>query len=286
MQWAQLAMMFLGNEQSSKLSQQQLELLGKQLADISGIELPKLEEQKADQLGESAVAVMRSDEGLRGKQLQALAEIQNAIDNGGLDMGDRAALEEAMGVATNQQKRARAGVAADAAARGQLNSGNRLMMDMDAAQKGSNDARQSGLQTAAMAQRRKLQMIQDSARMAGGLRETDWREKEASARAKDIRDERNAAAREKAQYYNAGLPQQNFSNAMAKATGKLPAANAYAGGLGAAAADKRGEYAGYAGVLGAYPNSTGDGDGGGTNYRYDYDPQSGTKLTDDDGETK
>lgn len=273
MQWVQLALAFLGNEQASKLSQKQLEMLGQQLANIQGIDLPKLEQANPDQMGSSAVGSMKSDQGLRGKQLQALATIQNTIDQGGLDLTDRAALEDANGVATNQQHRAREGVRADLSGRGQLNSGADLMMNLDAAQAGSNALRKTGMDTAAMAQRRRLDAINQASNMAGGLREQDWREGETAARAKDIRDERNASAREKAQYYNYGLPQQNFSNAMSKATNQQPAANAYSGGLGAAAGDARANAAGMAGVLGqmnqpAYPTTE---NAGSTTYNYNPD---------------
>lgn len=253
----QMAISLYGEEQAKSMSQQQLAQLGQQLADVRGLQLPDLPNITPDQLGDSAVGDMRSDENMRGRQMQAMAELQNIIDRGGLDLSDQAGLEEALNAATNQQHRARAGVAADAQARGQLNSGNRMMMDMDASQQGANAARQSGLEVAGMAQRRRLQAIQDASQQAGGMREQDWREHEASARAKDMRDERNAAAREKAQYYNAGIPQQQFTNALGKATGQLPSANAYAGALGAAATDTRQSAAGLGNIAhGAYDGMT------------------------------
>lgn len=291
MQYMQLAIALMGEEKASKLSQQQLELLAKQYADMSGIPLPELEKITAEQLGPSNVGGMQSDQGLRSKQMTALAEIQNIIDSGGLDLTDKAGLEEAMNAATNQQHRARAGVAADAAERGQMNSGNRLVMDMDAAQQGANAARKTGLETAGMAQRRRLQAIQDSSSMAGGLREQDWREKEAAERATDIRDERNAASREKAQYHNAGIPQQQFANDVARKGGAVPAANAYAGGLAAAATDARASAAGISNVMGAYGGvqdngGTNPNSGGGYNYYEDLTGQRGgvTDLAKDEND--
>lgn len=277
MQYLQLAIALFGEQKASQLNQQQLDLLAQQYSDMKGIPLPELEKMTADQLGPSAVGSMQSDQGMRSKQLQAIAELQNVVDKGGLDLNDHAALEESLDTARKQESRARAGVASDAAQRGQLNSGSRLLMDMNAAQSGANTARQTGLQTAGMAQQRRLAAIHDVSADSGALREQDWREAETANRAKDLRDERNAAAREKAQYYNAGLPQQNFSNAMSKATGTQPAANAYSGGLGAAATDARGSAAGIAGVVGAASSgsayggvtSNGGADPGGTTYEYD-----------------
>jgi hypothetical protein len=282
----QLAISMKGEQEAKNMSEAQLRMFAQQLADMKGISLPELEKMTPDQLGASAEGSMAPDEGLRSKQLAALGEIQNDIDSGGLDLTDKANVEEALNAAVNQQRRARAGVAGDAAERGQLNSGNRLMMDMNAAQAGANDARKSGLEVAGMAQRRRLQAIQDSANMAAALRNEDWQQKSSAAHAKDLRDERNAAAREKAQYYNAGIPQQQFTNDIARKTGAMPAANAYGGALAANATDTRQSAAG----LGAVANqaasgisgaATRSGGGGGRDpYTYNTDPDKLTALSD------
>lgn len=265
----QLAMSLYGEQAAKNMTDAQLRMLGEQLANIQGIALPDLPQVQAEQLGDSAVAGLQTDPEMRSRQLSALDEVQRLVDGGGLDLQSKASLEEALGAAMNQQHRARAGVAADAAARGQLNSGNRLLMDMDAAQSGANNARAAGTQAAADASARRLQAIHDASAMSSNLREMDWREKESSARAKDLRDERNAQAREKATYYNAGLPQQNFTNAMAKATGQMPAANAYGGALGAAGADARNAAAGYGQA--AYEAFRGLNAGGGQPTTYEFD---------------
>lgn len=271
----QTAVAMFGEEKASQFSKEQLRLLKEQLDRVGGVQLPNLPEVKPEQLGDSAVGGMHSDENMRSKQLQAIAELQNTIDHGGLDLSDKVSLEEALNTARNQQHRARAGVASDMAQRGQLNSGARMVMDLDAAQAGANDLHRTGMETAALAQRRRLDAIREASGLAGGLREQDWREQEAANRAKDLRDERNSAAREKAGYYNAGLPQQGFTNAMAKATGSQPATNAMAQGLGAAATDARASAAGQAGVIGAYGNVTHNGgaDPGAKTYTYDADEE-------------
>lgn len=269
----QMAIGLFGEKAAREMSEEQLRLLERQLNDVRGVELPDLPEISPEQLGDSAVGSMKSDPALRSKQMQAIATIQNLIDQGGLDLTDRAALEEALSSASNQQKRARAGVAADAAQRGQLNSGARLVMDMSAAQSGANAARQTGTEVAAQAQRRRLQAIRDAAGMAGGLREQDWREQEAANRAKDIREERNAAAREKATLYNAGLPQQGFNNALAKATGQLPSTSAVGNAMAQGAADTRALTSGLVTAAGAYGgvNKNGGAASGAQTYLYDSD---------------
>lgn len=269
MQWFQLAVALMGEEKAKQLSQKQLELLAQQYADLKGISLPELAKINPEQLGASAVGSMKMDQGLRSKQLQAIGELQNMIDKGGLDYTDKAALEDSLDTSRKQESRARAGVAADAASRGQLNSGSRLLMDMDAAQSGMNNARKTGLETAALAQQRRLAAIRDATSMTSALRGQDWSESESANRAKDLRDERNAAAREKAQYYNAGLPQQQFQNQVTKATGQSSGANNLAAAYGNAATDARGSAAGVAGIIGAAGSGSGSADRG-------YDPGANT----------
>lgn len=262
----QIAIGLFGEEQAKKMSAQQLRLLEQQLADVRGVEVPDLPELQAEQLGDSAVAGMKSDPVLRSNQLAAIAELQRLADVGGLDLTDRAALEQALDVARNQTKRARAGVASDMASRGQLDAGARMVMDLDATSRGSNDLRKEGLETAAMAQRRRLQAIRDAAGMSGSLREQDWRESESANKAKDLRDERNAAARERASQYNAGLPQQTFTNKLAKATGQLPSTSAVGNVHAQNAADERAKTAGLIQAAGAYGNKN---NSGGSTYSFD-----------------
>lgn len=275
----QFAVSMYGEQAAKNLNEEQLRLLKRQLEDVRNVKLPTLEELKAEELGDSAVGGMQSNQGLRANQLEAIATLRNIVDQGGLDLTDQAALEQAIDAATNQQKRARAGVASDAAQRGQLNSGARLVMDMDAAQSGANAARQTGLETAAMAQRRRLQAIRDAGSISGGLREQDWREQETANRAKDIREEANARERARVGQYNAGLAQQGFSNAMAKATGQLPSTSAVGNAMAQGAADTRGFFSGMGAAANqAYNNVTKNGGtqggGGGGN--------SGPHLASDD----
>ena len=272
-------MSLYGEQAARNMSEEQFRILKRQLDDVRGVKLPDLPELKAEELGDSAVGGMKSDAELRQNQLEAIAILRNIADKGGLDLSDQAAVEQAINAAVSQQKRARAGVASDAAARGQLNSGARLMMDMEAAQQGSNAARQNALEVAGMAQRRRLQAIRDAGSTSGGLREQDWREQESTNRAKDLREERNAAARERAAVYNAGLPQQMFTNALAKATGQLPSTSAVGNALSANAASTQQLWSGLGAAgntaLQSYTGTRNDGSGGGNQppqQTYTYNP--------------
>jgi len=270
----QLAIAYKGEQEAKAMSEQQLRMFGEQLARIQGIPLPELEKLVPEQLGASAEGALAPDEQLRSKQMQSLAALQNIIDSGGMDVLDKANIEEALNAAYSQQKRAREGVAADAAARGQMNGGARLLMNMDAAQKNANAARSSGMEVAGQAQRRRMQAIIDSANMAAALRNEDWAQKDAAAKARDIREERNANAREAANRYNAGLAQQNFQNHMARETGSQPAANSLGGAYNTAGSNALGaantmQVA--AGQIGRTPTGGGGG-GNGDPYTYDYNP--------------
>lgn len=268
----QMAAAMYGQDKANQMTQAQLDLFGQQLAKTNAVPLPNTPEITPDQLGQSNVGAMEPDQAMRSKQLDAIAELQNIIDQGGLNYGDKAALEQATQSAANQQHRAMAGVAGDAAARGQLNSGNRLLMDMSAATSGADAARETGLQTAAQAQARKLAAINDAAGMEGNLRNQDWGEESQTASAKDARDQLNAAAREKAQYYNAGLPQQQFADEMQKTGASGAAAGNLAGAYANAGNNAMNQARGISNVVGSMPPT------GGTTSTYTPNPDNLTTL--------
>lgn len=261
------------------MTDEQLQLLQDQINRVQAVQTPNLPNVSPDLLGQSAVAQMSPDEGTRSQQLQAIAEIQNVINQGGLNYADKASLEQATQAASNQQNRAMATVGADAASRGQLNSGNRLMMDMNAAQTGANAERTTDLAAAADAQQRKLSAINDAAAQVSQLRGEDWGENLTAANAKDQRDQLNAAAQNQANYYNAGVPQQNFNNQMSKATGTGNPTNALGTALQQAGV-QQGQLAGGAvGVAGAVYNAANGGGGSGSPYTYTYDPGEQSDLS-------
>ena len=266
----QAALAYAATQKGQQLTQEEIDVVRQQMARVLGVPLPQLPQITPDQLGQSAMGNMAPDEGDRSKQLQAIAELQGIIDKGGMDFTDEAAMQNAVETAQNQQKRAQAGVAQDAAARGQLNSGNRLMMDMNAASTGANAARDTELQAAAAGQQRRLAAINDAAGLVGSMRSQDWGEKAQAAQAKDMRDELNRNAREKANYYNAGLPQQGFENAMAKATGTGNPTNSLQAALENAGNQTRADAAMGVNAIGAATKPSGGGGGGGGGDTYTY----------------
>jgi hypothetical protein len=90
------------------------------------------------------------------------------------------------------------------------------------------------------------------------VRGQDWAEAAQTAGARDARAESNVGRREKANYYNAGLPQQNFTNKMSKNTGQLAPGNNLAAFHGNQAQSQR-DFWGNMGAAAAANNSSGGG---------------------------
>ncbi len=234
-----------GAQEAGKITDQQFALLKQQLADMAGIPLPKLEQIAATQRGPSAMAGIPQDAALRNKQMEALGGYQDIIDQGGMTLDDQVAQEAAQSRAAGADRSTRAGIASDLQSRGQLDSGANLVLQGQAAQSSMNANRQSGQEAAAAAQKRKLEALGAIGHEAGAVRGQDFSEASAKANAQDQIDAWNAGAREKAQYYNAGLPQQQFGNQMAKVTGNAGAVGNLAGAYGNEAQGVRNQYAGY-----------------------------------------
>jgi hypothetical protein len=279
----QLAVSLYGEQKAANMSKEQLALLKNQLDQIRGVQLPDLPQVEAEQLGPSELGAMAPDEAMRGDQLQTLADMRSAIDAGGLSLSDRAALLDAMGDVSATNRRARADVKADLARRGGIDSGAQLLMGEQAASDNARDAGKAGLQAAAQAEQRKLQLMREYLAGTGQVRGQDWAENASAAGARDARAESNAARREKSKYYNAGLPQQGFANAMAKATGQMPAGNNLAswygneaqgqrdfwGNAGAAVGEGTRRNNSYTGGSSSGPTQKRDADG----YPYDSEPE-------------
>ncbi len=281
-----------GQAAAGKITQQQLNLLKQQLADMAGIPLPDLEKIAAVHRGPSAMSQIPQDEALRNQQLESIGGLQDIIDQGGMTLDDKVAQEAAQSQAANADRRTRAGIASDLQQRGQLDSGANLVMQGQAAQSSMNANRQSGQEAAASAQKRKLQALDDISRTAGGVRGQDFSEAAQKASAQDSIDAWNAGAQEKAQQYNAGLPQQQFSNQLAKVTGNAGAVGNLANAYGNEAQGVRNQYAGYGQAAGQAVNGAANSYGQGNHDQgsYDWGTSSANpnnthyyKLNDEDG---
>jgi hypothetical protein len=235
----------LGDQKAGALDAKQQELLERIYDELRNIPLPELERIQAEQMGPSAMEGVRSDPEQRLQQLQVMEELRNIFEGGGFNVEDKADLNRALNEANVKGNAQRQALAGEFAQRGQLGAGARLAMGNMDAQGAANRANQSALDVAAQGQRRKMDALGRYGNMAASLRGQDFGEGSARAQAADAASRWNAAAREKAGYYNAGLNQQQFNNQVSKATGAQGAGNNLSNLFGARAKGTRARYDAY-----------------------------------------
>lgn len=219
-------------------------LMNQTLREYEGLSPPDLAELQAEQLGPSAYEGIQTDPRARDAQYEALAQLQQLARSGGLNLQDRANLARANAEGARQASAARSGIAADMQARGQYGGGQQLAMQLANQQAAANRGAQTGLETAAMAQRRGLDSILEGGRLGGQLRGQEYDEKSRAAQARDMVSRYNADSRAGAARYNAMLPQQQFANKLQVTDAKARARGQRAGQHQQAADDTRALYAG------------------------------------------
>lgn len=145
-------------------------------------------------------------------QYRALDELEQQGD-GGLRLGDEAAMAEAMGTVQTKQRGARDAIEGSLKARGAFGSGAELASKLAANQEGAQEANAIGLKTAGAAQDRALQAIIQAGEMGGNIRGQEFGEQKAITSAQDAINafntsnsravvERNTAAKNAAQQFN------------------------------------------------------------------------------------
>lgn len=247
-----------GQIQGGKEDEKARKLYQDLLDRINNIPDPELRQQAAVLLDQAEAGQVTSDPQMAAAQRAALAKLQQISDEGGLTLADRAALDTQINRAARAAAAGRNAISNQMAARGQLGSGAELAMNLQAQQQGAQNSYETARDTAATAQQRALQAIMQRGQMAGQMREQDFGERMAAARARDEISRYNAAARERANRYNAGLGQQAFENAMRKAAGGQAATGALAGMHQAEGQGLRNQYAGYGAAAGRAAEEAGD----------------------------
>ena len=215
----------LENNQRAK-AERLLRLAQEKFEDIP---LPTLEEIEAQQLGPSAMEGLRTDPALAEAQRGALGSLDDIISGGGLAQVDSATLNRLASQVARRNRSAQAGIGAEMAARGMQGSGVDIGARLAAAQAAQERNSQASQDIAAQALMRRFNAISQKGEMAGRMRGQEFDEGKALADARDTINRLNAASRERAQYYNAGLPQQRFQNAMSKQGAVANPMNALAG---------------------------------------------------------
>jgi hypothetical protein len=193
------------------------EIMQEAMRRYGNIEPPTLEKVAAEILGPTAYAAIQQDPIYRQAKYEALSRLKQVEDQGGYTLEDRATQAQAMNAAARATAGLQSRVAEDMATRGIGGSGAEIALMNANAQSGADRASQVGLTTAAQAQRRYLDSILERGQLAGQYAAQDWNQKTQVAAAQDAIARFNTESRERAKYYNASLPQQQFANQMALA---------------------------------------------------------------------
>jgi hypothetical protein len=252
----------MGEQKAGQLSAQQQQILKDIYENLRDTPLPDLKDVKAEQLGPTAMEGVHSDPQQRQQQLEVMSALRDMFEHGGFNIEDRAALSAALNEANVKGSAQRHMLQGEFAQRGQLGAGARLALGNMDAQGAANRSSQAALDVAAQGEKRRMAALGDYGNMAGHLRSQDFDEAQARATAKDAADRWNASAREKAGYYNAGLPQQQFTNQVTKATGQQGAGNNLSSYYGNEAQGVRNQYANHGRAAAEASKGFGSGGGG------------------------
>lgn len=185
------------------------------------IPLPELQRMVAEQLGPSAMEGVSADPALQGQQYEALGELGRIADSGGMTLEDKVNYEDAQRQAAQQAMRQRQSI---------LNlmrrsTGGNVQGASVAAQLGAVGDEQeatalAGAKTAADARRRATEAVLKRGALAGDVRGQQFDEAARRAAARDAVTRYNTTARQTAQNYNLGLPQEQFENQRSLAAGR------------------------------------------------------------------
>lgn len=181
---------------------------------LNKIQDPELKQMIAEQLGPSQAGAVKSDPMLAQAQQDALGRFTDIADSGGFTLSDKAALNQISNRISRQEAGQRGAIMENAAARGVGGSGLELAASLQNQQGAANRMSQEGMDMAGMAQQRVLDAIMGKGEMAGRMRSQGFNENMQTAQARDMINQYNAGARERAQRYNLGLPQQQYENQM------------------------------------------------------------------------
>jgi len=118
-------------------------------------------------------------------QSRSLAALGDIADNGGLNLTDRAAINDVTNDVNANTSRARRAALDNLAARGMANSGMGLAAQLDAQQADANRLSAATLNTAAQARQRALDAIMARGNLAGSMAQADYARQADRARAQD-----------------------------------------------------------------------------------------------------
>lgn len=259
MQLVGLITQLAGSEAGRAASQmdrdQVMRLIQGAVDEYGKIHVPTLQKLVLEKAPDTQLAGIQDDPTYRTQQNEADAQLGSIIDSGGLTLSDKAALNAIRNRSARTAAAGRNAITNQMAARGTLDSGAQLGMQLDENSRSANELASADEATAGQAQMRAFEAIRERARNAGAGLDRSYRQKSDAARAQDAINAGNAAIANTANMYNAGLPQQNFRNEMELAGGRAAPAYALAGAKAANAKDTEQRYAAMGNIGAQVPGS-------------------------------
>jgi hypothetical protein len=167
---------------------------------VGGKLTPQL--QASFQQADSLLKQYQADPALRDAQRAALTRLQQEAEAGGMMLEDRLAVEQALEAAASQGRGREEAILQNMAERGVAGSGMELAARLSSAQNAANQSRAAGLQAAADARTRALQAMMDQGQLATQLRQGEFAEEEARARAQDAINQFNTGLRQNTEASN------------------------------------------------------------------------------------
>jgi hypothetical protein len=298
---AQVAGGLIGAEQAGGERQASMEQIQKAVQDLEAVGIPSVEAQKlvleqyrneGQLTPEMEQSITQQGNGYddiklspqyKDASLQALNSLRGISDSGGMNLGDRANLEQVLSSVGQADKGRRDAAKSRLGARGQLGSGMELLADLQSAQDANQTASQTGLQTAGMAQQRALEAIKQGGALGAQMNQQEFSQGAQAANARNAIAQFNAQAqqnvanrnvnrandaqaanlqnkqnisnsnvdtRNKQQSFNKGLIQQDFENQMKKGTATANANMGAASSHQQAGDRTAGQWAGIGSALG------------------------------------
>lgn len=199
------------------------------------ISVPDLQKLVTQQQGPTQLAGIRDDATYRDQQNAADAQLNDVINSGGETLSDAAALNALRSKISRTESAGRHAIEGSRAARGNLDSGDQLAMELQGNQQAAQLANEAGSAEAGRMDARHFEAIRERARNAGTGLDRSYNQQANAARAQDVINAGNAAIANTTAMHNAGIPQQNFNNQMSLAGAKAQPAYALAGAHGAQA---------------------------------------------------
>lgn len=198
----------------------QLELLKSLLAKYQGIPDPKFNDVAPDTYGPSALGGIQSDPRLLQQEGEVDAGLKNVVNSGGLTLEDRAAQAGLYDKLSRQTSGQNASIRNNASARGALNSGSALALQLAGGQGATQQASDSARDISANAQLNGLKAMQQRYANASGMDNQQYQRKAAAAQATDAINAHNASAARNAGLYANDQRQRAFDNSVTKVAGQ------------------------------------------------------------------